>query len=119
MTEINTVNINRNVKKLFFLRKRTFESGIHRDGWDVANNHLSKNIHDPNSDIAFDDFCEISFNTKEAFPYDFDWIGCLHIPCGIGYPYSPKSSLTAMLCDSLFKDSLKKCKGLYVLSYFL
>lgn len=106
------------MKKLFFLRDRTFEKGIHRDGWDAATNRLSELLHDTNSDIAFDDFCEISFLKKDEgiYPYEFNWIGVLHIPTAVGYPYNPKSSLAAMLCDSKFKDSLKSCKGLYTLS---
>lgn len=106
---------------MFFLRERTFRPDIHRFGWNAAVNALKTRFHNPNSEIACDDFLEFTFHAKpgvydEILPYNFPWVGFLHHPSNVSYPFDVKFGAPALFASKNFRDSLKYCKALFTLS---
>lgn len=107
--------------KFYFLRNQTFRTGIHRFGWNAAVKVLKDKFHDDSSDIALDDFVEFSFfakpeTTKDILPYTFKWIGFLHHPSNVTFPFDVKFGAPALFASEKFQKSLDNCKCLITLS---
>ena len=106
---------------LYFLRHQPFRDGIHRFGWNAVVSKLRKQLHNENSNTAFDDFLEFTvFSdrsiTENVLPYDFPWFGVIHHPSNVTYPFDVRFGAPALFSNSRFRDSLGQCKGLFTLS---
>jgi len=94
----------------------------HRSGWDYVIHNLSE-FNNPNG-VFFDGFVENAFCwnkrqyiSKDIIPYTEPWVGFLHNPPNMPLWFSDNNSYPqSLLHDEYFVESLKYCKGLYVLS---
>lgn len=96
----------------------------HRAGWD----YVVKSLFDLNNNegVHFDGFLENTFVWRkkemmenQEIPYKKNWIGIFHNPPNMPAWFSNNGGHpNTMLCDSVFKESLKYCKGIYVLSNY-
>lgn len=107
--------------KFYFLREQTFRPDIHRFGWNAAVNALKSKFHSTDSNIACDDFLEFTFHSKPGLydsilPYTFPWIGFLHHPSNVSFPFDVKYGAPALFASKRFQDSLPYCKCLITLS---
>lgn len=96
----------------------------HRSGWNYVINSLFQ-LHNDNG-VHFDGFLENSFAWRKKellkhnqLPYKKDWIGIFHNPPNMPSWFSDNGSHANMiLSDITFIQSLKFCKGIYVLSKY-
>ena len=96
----------------------------HRSGWD----YVVKSLFDLNNNngIHFDGFLENTFVWRkkellenQEIPYKKNWVGFFHNPPNMPAWFSNNGGhVNTILCDSIFKESLKYCKGIYVLSNY-
>lgn len=89
----------------------------HRSGWSYALKSLMP-FH-ANNGIFFDDFVERKFiwdAHKDKSSYDFPWIGAIHLPYHDRIEFGIKNSLQFLCSKDNFRQSLKKCLSLVVLS---
>lgn len=96
----------------------------HRSGW----NNVIQSLFDLHNDngIHFDGFLENTFVWKkqkfistQRIPYKTDWIGVFHNPPNMPAWFSDNGGHpNSILTDIVFKQSLKCCKGIYVLSQY-
>jgi len=110
-----------NKMSIFCLRNKPFKDGIHQRGWNKTLFELRKKFHNEQSELAFDDFLEFTFFSKEVnqtdiLPYTFNWLGVLHHPSNISHPFDVKFGAPALVSSRLFRASLPTCKGLITLS---
>lgn len=97
-------------------------NGLHRSGWPFVMASMTK-LHDPNSDIVFDNYVDRTFHWCHdvylhvgLIPYKKPWIGVIHHT--MDEEYSDYNT-TRLLKNPTFIESLKTCKGLIVLSDYL
>lgn len=96
----------------------------HRSGWDVILTNLF-NLHNDNG-VLFDGFLENAFIWRKEdsiknniIPYKTPWIGVFHNPPNMPSWFSDNGAYPClMIKDKYFRSSLRKCKGLYVLSEY-
>lgn len=96
----------------------------HRSGWDYVMTQMF-GYHNENG-IMFDGFLENAFAwRKEEYiknkiiPYKKPWIGVFHNPPNMKPWFTDNASCANMMVnDRYFNESLKYCKGLYVLSEY-
>lgn len=99
------------------------ELSSHRSGWPYAINCLW-DIHNSNG-TRFDDFIDASFSWKwtkaykQFTPYNDPWIGVMHNPYKIPFPFDVNQNPTNYFMESKWKESVENCKGIYVLSNYL
>lgn len=106
---------------LCFLRSQTFKTGIHRHGWNRVLQELINKYHHDEASVGVDDFLEFSFfshdsKIRSVFPYDFKWVGFVHHPCNVSFPFDVKYGTPALFAQKDFQDSLANCVGLFTLS---
>ena len=99
----------------------------HRSGWSFCINAL-KRFHSQ-SGFFVDDFVERSFSWELAdfhwgdnpheIPYRKDWIGFMHNPPNVPNWFDTYNAPQSILNRGIFKESLKTCKCLVVLSDYL
>lgn len=99
----------------------------HRSGWSYAMENLR--LYHSNAGIFIDDFIEKTFSwdlnlyylnsNSNNIPYTFPWIGILHNPPNVPQWFYHNHHPTSILNRDIFKQSLKKCKCLVVLSDYL
>ena len=113
------------MKKLNFIRERTFREEIHRAGWNWVTRNLVKKFHDKKADILVDEFIERTFDWDYTFNNDKpqvlphhkrDWIGFIHNPIIIPKPFDIKQSPVNMCSRLPFLLALRNCKGMFTLS---
>lgn len=97
-------------------------SGCHRSGWQYVYENI-KYLHNDKSNLLFDLYLDRTFHWNKEInkalkliPYKKNWIGVIH--------HTFDTSFSDFNCHNLlnndeFKESLKYCKGLIVLSKFL
>lgn len=116
------------MKKLNFLRRKTFKEEIHRAGWNWVNACLIKKFHDEKAEVLVDEFIERTFDWDYCFNNDkqqvlphhqSDWIGFVHNPMIIPKPFDIKQTPINMCARIPFAIAMRNCKGLYTLSYDL
>jgi len=105
-----------------YIEQTTF-SDKHRSGWNYVVCNMYKNFHDDNSLLIFDCYVDKTFHWVEDFytdakilPYKVNWIGFIH--------HTPDESFTdyntqKMFDDKIFIESLKMCRGLFVMSHYM
>ena len=119
---IKTNKNNPNGKINLNIEQTSFYS--HRSGWNYVLQNLFE-LNNPNG-IIFDGFVENAFSwrkeeflEKKLIPYKKDWIGVLHNPPNMPLWFSDNNSYPqSLIHDKVFKESLKHCRGLYVLSNY-
>ncbi len=101
----------------------TFNSKTHRSGWEYAGSNLIKEFHSPQAKIIVDLYVDKTFlwnssvyESNKKIPYTLPWYGFIHHTPN---PEYTPNSLNAILESKLFIQSLKYCKGLFVLSNYL
>ena len=113
------------MKKLKFLREKTFKEEIHRAGWNWVNKCLVKRFHDKNGDVLVDEFIERTFDWDYTFNNDKpqilphhkqDWIGFIHNPIIIPKPFDIKQTPVNMCARLPFVIAMQNCKGMFTLS---
>lgn len=96
----------------------------HRSGWDYVMTQMF-GFHNENG-IMFDGFLENAFAWRKeeyiknkVIPYKKPWIGVFHNPPNMKPWFTDNASCANMMVnDRHFNESLKYCKGLYVLSEY-
>ena len=114
------IKTNTNVGKINLGVQTSFYS--HRSGWDYVIRNMGE-FNNPNG-VFFDGFIENAFSwrknqylEKNIIPYKDPWIGFLHNPPNMPLWFSDNNSYPQTLIhDEHFRESLRNCKGLYVLS---
>ena len=113
------------MKKLNFLREKTFKEEIHRAGWNWVNKCLSKKFHDESADVLVDEFIERTFDWDYCFNNDKaqilphhrqEWIGFIHNPILVPRPFDIKQTPINMCARLPFVLAMKNCKGMFTLS---
>lgn len=91
----------------------------HRFGWTYCMD-IMEQINDPNSDLLMDVYLDRTFGwnaqyleTMGVLPYSRPWVGFIHHTFLAGYS---TNNCFALVKEPLFVESLKHCKGLFVLS---
>jgi len=114
---------NNNTKLNFAYIDNFFNDYTHRSGWYYVSKNLIDKFHNNNGSIIVDLYLDRTFlwnsSLNEALkkiPYKNDWIGFIHHTPNSEYS---KHSLDNILASPLFKISLKKCKGIFVLSTYM
>jgi glycosyltransferase involved in cell wall biosynthesis len=118
---ISPIN-NNNTGKINLINQTSFYS--HRSGWNYVINNLL-DLHNPEG-VIFDGFLENAFCwrksyclTEQIIPYKQPWVGFLHNPPNMPMWFSDNNANPQlMINDKPFKDSLKYCRGLFVLSNY-
>ena len=94
-------------------------SGVHRSGWQYVYEHINY-LHNNKSDLYLDLYLDRTFHwNKEVnkflnlIPYTKNWIGFVHHTFETGFS---DYNCYNMLDNPDFIESLKVCKGLFVLS---
>jgi hypothetical protein len=97
-------------------------SGAHRSGWQYVYKHI-EHLHNANSEILLDLYIDRSFHWNsdvnkvlQILPYKKSWIGFVH--------HTFDTSFSNYNCHNLldsyeFIESLKYCRGIFVLSKYL
>ena len=96
----------------------------HRSGWDYVMTQMF-GYHNENG-IMFDGFLENAFAWRKeeyiknkVIPYKKPWVGVFHNPPNMKPWFTDNASCANMMVnDRYFNESLKSCKGLYVLSEY-
>lgn len=111
--------------KLNLEKARGFSS--HRSGWDYCINSL-RSFHSKAGIFVFD-FIERDFSWEMPYyyssrntnkiPYRQPWVGFLHNPQNMPGWLDQYHSPQAILARDAFRDSLPKCKAIFVLSDYL
>jgi len=113
------------VKKLNFIREKTFKEEIHRAGWNWVTKNLIDKFHDKKADVLIDEFIEKTFDWDYCFNNDKaqvlphhkrDWIGFIHNPMIIPKPFDIKQTPVNMCARLPFLLALQNCKGMFTLS---
>ena len=97
---------------------------FHRSGWAFALDAL-KPLHSRQG-LLFDSFIERTFCWREQserrrglIPYREPWVGVLHNPPGVPEWHDVSNAPQTLLSRPPFRESLKCCQGIYVLSEYL
>jgi polysaccharide pyruvyl transferase WcaK-like protein len=97
-------------------------SGIHRSGWQYVYENISY-LHDDNHLLLLDMYLDRTFiwNSEineilDFIPYKKSWIGFIHHTFDTSFS---KNNCYTLFENPLFLESLKCCKGLFVLSKYL
>ena len=97
-------------------------SGVHRSGWQYVFENISY-LHDDNHPLLLDMYLDRTFiwNSEineilNFIPYKKDWIGFIHHTFDTSFS---KNNCYTLFENILFINSLKSCKGLFVLSKYL
>lgn len=100
-------------------------AGFHRSGWKDIVTQLRQRYHASDATIIFDGFLEKTFlwcrdiaHTLGIIPYTRSWIGFIHHPPIDNETYS-HYSVTNLIKEPLFVESLEHCTALCVLSTYL
>lgn len=96
----------------------------HRSGWDFVLKNLMK--YNNENGVIFDGFMENTFCWRRndninngVIPYKKPWVGFLHNPPNMKLWFSENNSYPQfILFDNYFRESLKHCRGIYVLSEY-
>jgi hypothetical protein len=109
------------IKKINLSKKTNIPH--HTSGWNFVLDLLNK-FHSSEG-VFLDDIADITFGNnyeynlyKKIIPYKFNWVAFFHHPLNIS-PWYPKNFLmnpAVMLSSDEFKESQKKCKGIYTFS---
>jgi len=98
--------------------------GTHRSGWQFALEHI-KDLHNTEGTL-FDGFLERRFGwhlcesvERGIIPYVRPWVGVFHNPPNMPEFWNYASSPRGLLDNYYFKESLKSCVGIFVLSDYL
>jgi hypothetical protein len=96
----------------------------HRSGWSYVVDSLLK-FHNENG-VKFEGFLENPFIwnrdgcLKEGeIPFKKDWVGVIHNPWDFPTENNEKITTKDLINSDVFRESLKTCRGLYVLSNYL
>lgn len=95
----------------------------HRHGWSYALSGLSR--YNSLSGIFVDDFIERTFSWdlpnsyRNKLPYRFPWVGFLHNPPNMPHWFDYNHSPQSIFQRDVFKESLRSCKCIVVLSDYL
>ncbi len=99
-------------------------TAIHRHGWAYALDALAPLHH--RQGVWLDSFVERSFLWKEAdelkrgrIPYRHPWVGILHNPPDVPAWHDVRSAPATLLAKESFCESLRTCRGLFVLSEYV
>lgn len=122
---------NLNVKKLFSNPNGLFNinyvdqndySNAHRSGWQFVYNSI-KHLHNEDSNLLIDLYLDKTFHWKKEvykilnlIPYKKNWMGFIHHT--FENKFSNYNNYNLINCPE-FIESLKLCKGLFVLSKYL
>lgn len=116
----NKVQIRCRKFNMHYFKQHDLE-GFHRSGWTYVVNHLEY-FHNNNGPI-FDSFLDKTFGWNYNFyeklgilPFKQNWVGVFHHTPNEDYSVN---NLIDVFSKPLFIESLKKCKGIYVLSRYL
>ena len=97
-------------------------SCVHRSGWRFVYDNIKK-YHNNSSNLLLDMYIDRTFHWEKRHlknigivPYKKDWIGFLHHTFDTTFSSYNNANL---LKDADFLESLKYCKGIFVLSNFL
>lgn len=97
-------------------------SGIHRSGWQFVFTNLQK-YHNENSELYLDLYLDKTFHWNKdinrelgLIPYTKNWVGFIHHTFDIEFS---QYNTTELLKNELFTESLRSCKGLFVLSNYM
>ena len=98
------------------------KSGAHRSGWQYVYSEVSK-LHNENSTLYLDLYLDRTFHWKkdilkmvDIIPYRNPWVGFIH------HTFDQTFSIynnEVMFQDPDFNESLRVCKGIFVLSNYL
>lgn len=111
------------MKKIKFIRPKTFEIEVHRAGWNWIMDTMFKELHDNNAEVLLDDFIEKTFDwsyldlRKQGLPhYDKPWIGFIHNPFLVTSTFNITNSALNICSRLPFMRALKNCRGIFTLS---
>lgn len=97
-------------------------SGSHRSGWQYVYKNLER-LHNDQSDLFLDLYIDRTFHWNleincllEIIPYKKPWVGFVHHT--FDETFSTYNCHTLLKCEE-FIESLKYCKGIFVLSKYL
>jgi len=97
-------------------------SGVHRSGWQYVYTYLQQ-YHNEDSDLYLDLYIDKTFHWKKELnkelgiiPYTKKWVGFVHHTFDTEFSHFNNIEL---LKNEDFIESLKTCKGLFVLSVYL
>lgn len=97
-------------------------SGAHRSGWQYVYDNI-KYLHNSNSNLLLDLYIDRTFHWNlnvnkvlNIIPYKKPWIGFIHHTFDTSYS---KYNCYTLISNVEFQESLKYCKGLFVLSQYL
>ncbi len=127
----NEENINKNSHQLLNNPYGIFDigfvdqvdySGAHRSGWQYVYNNI-KYLHNSDSNLLLDLYIDRTFHWNlnvnkvlNLIPYTKNWIGFIHHTFDTSFS---KYNCYTLINNKEFQESLKYCKGLFVLSKFL
>lgn len=103
--------------KLIPVRDQTFNPTRHRWPWSETMKALCATCQD-GPEVILDDFCEAShfWNVPNFVgKYQTPWIGFLHNPEAIPFPYACEQSMACLFLRESFHNSLPECKALFVM----
>lgn len=110
---------NENLIKINLIDQIRYDS--HRSGWGYALDSI-KPMHGINN-LEFDGFIEHTFLwnyeknlLSNKIPYMKPWVGFIHLPPTMAPWYNNGHSLEKLLLNHTFRESLKTCKCIFVLS---
>ena len=107
-----------------FLRSKTLPDRVHRCGWNWVLDHMIRHLGAKFEDLIMDDYIEATMfwpNTPHCNMSLFEkrfgepWVGFLHHPEAVPYPYPCWQSMAAIFADMSFRASLGKCRALFTL----
>lgn len=124
-TQNISINWYTNLPKKFNLKSALeYQYGIHRAGWSYALSILTPLHND--SGVFVDGFIESKFcwgyNEGDANnnpqPYQHPWVGFIHVPHKVPQWFHYDQAPQKIFQTSLWKESLKFCKGIFCLSNY-
>ena len=113
----------KNILLNFSYIDNNFSKEIHRSGWSYVSSNLISRFHNVDATLIVDLYMDKTFLWNSAvyeklkkIPYTKPWIGFIHHTPN---PEYTENSLDNIINSNNFKLSLKKCKGIIVLSNYL
>jgi polysaccharide pyruvyl transferase WcaK-like protein len=95
---------------------------VHRSGWQYVYENI-KYLHNSNADLLLDLYLDKTFGWNSEInamlgiiPYVSSWVGFIHHTFDTSFS---KNNVYTLLNNSLFIDSIKYCRGIFVLSKHL